>query len=136
MSDQFIATSDFQYDLPNERIAYYPLNKRDESKLLIYKNQQLETSNFKSIAEYLPNDTLLIFNETKVIPARLIFSTQTGAKIEVFCLEKVGEGIELNTEIWLCYVGRAAKWKDEILQLEKSNIVFAAKLIEKKENLF
>lgn len=136
MSNQFIATSDFQYELPNERIAYYPLEKRDESELLVFQNKQIETTQFKHIAEYLPSDTLLIFNETKVIPARLIFATQTGAKIEIFCLEKTNETIHKNTEKWLCYVGRAAKWKSEPLRLEKTNLFLEAKLIEKKEDAF
>lgn len=136
MSSQFLATSDFQYDLPHQRIAYYPLEKRDDAKLLVYQYEQIATSQFKYIADYLPTDTLLIFNETKVIPARLIFTTQTGAKIELFCLEKINESTPSNTEKWLCYVGRAAKWKSDSLQIEKVDLILEAKMISKKEDAF
>jgi S-adenosylmethionine:tRNA ribosyltransferase-isomerase len=136
MSSHFIATSDFLYDLPNERIAYYPLEKRDEAKLLVYQKNQIATSQFKYIADYLPCDTLLIFNETKVIPARLIFSTQTGAKIELFCLEKINESTSSNTEKWLCYIGRAAKWKSDTLQIENADLILEAKMIVKRDDAF
>ena len=77
----------YDYPLPEERIAKYPLAERDASKLLILRGDHLEESQFKHIGEYLPKKALLIFNETKVIRARLRFLKDTGAPIEIFCLE-------------------------------------------------
>ncbi|MBP5240646.1 MAG: S-adenosylmethionine:tRNA ribosyltransferase-isomerase, partial [Bacteroidales bacterium] len=82
-----IAIEDFNYPLPDERIAKFPIEKRDESKLLTCIGGEIDERVFKEIPDILPSDTLLIFNNTKVIHARLFFSKETGAVIEVFCLE-------------------------------------------------
>ena len=84
-----IRIEDYNYDLPDERIAKYPLSSRDLSKLLIYKDQKPEESTFKSISEVLPEGSMMVFNDTKVVPARLHFQGSTGAHIEIFCLEPV-----------------------------------------------
>ena len=81
-----IKISDFTYTLPDEKIAKYPLPQRDSSKLLIYKDSQLSSSNFSSLPDQLPGNSLLIFNNTRVIHARLHFMKATGANIEIFCL--------------------------------------------------
>ena len=78
---------DYDYPLPDERIAKFPLAKRDESKLLLYRSGKIEESQFKHIADFMPADTLLVYNNTRVIQARLLFQKETGARIEVFCLE-------------------------------------------------
>lgn len=112
-----IRISDFSYNLPEDRIAKYPLPNRDDSKILIFKNKQINESKFSNLAELLPKESLLIFNNTKVVPARLIFRKDSGAYIEVFCLEPyIPE--EYNTSFaaseacsWVCIVGNSKKWK-------------------------
>ena len=87
-----IKIQDFSYDLPSERIAKYPLERRDASKLLIYnngKNGDIQESFFFTLSSYIPNNSLMVFNNTKVVPARLFFKKETGALIEIFCLEPV-----------------------------------------------
>ena len=84
-----IRIEDYNYTLPDERIAKYPLPQRDSSKLLIYKNENVSESSFSLISEQLPENSLMIFNDTKVVPARLHFQRSTGAHIEIFCLEPV-----------------------------------------------
>ena len=89
---QDIRIEDFTYPLPEERIARYPLPQRDDSKLLVFTEttkRRPETAKFKDIADYLPKKSLVVFNETKVVPARLFFRKKTGALIEIFCLEPV-----------------------------------------------
>ena len=112
-----IRISDFSYNLPEDRIAKYPLPNRDDSKILIFKNKQINESKFSNLVELLPKESLIIFNNTKVVPARLIFRKDSGAYIEVFCLEPyIPE--EYNTSFaaseacsWLCIVGNSKKWK-------------------------
>ena len=84
-----IRIEDYNYTLPDERIAKYPLPQRDSSKLLIYKNENVSESSFSLISSQLPENSLMIFNDTKVVPARLHFQRSTGAHIEIFCLEPV-----------------------------------------------
>lgn len=82
-----IRISEFNYPLPDERIAKFPLSVRDQSKLLLYRHGEVSEDRFTSLPEYLPSGSLMIFNNTKVIQARLHFRKETGALIEVFCLE-------------------------------------------------
>ena len=103
----------------------HPAADRDASKLLVYKNGEIEASTFLQIDEFLPKETLLVFNNTKVINARIKFTKTTGALIEIFCLEPFGNIAEYTTVMnaktsvqWKCLVGGAAKWKDEILEKE------------------
>ena len=81
-----IYIDDFDYDLPDERIAKYPLQQRDSSKLLLWRNDELSESRFSEIASFLPENSLLVCNNTRVIQARIVFHKTTGARIEVFCL--------------------------------------------------
>ncbi|ASB50536.1 S-adenosylmethionine:tRNA ribosyltransferase-isomerase [Alkalitalea saponilacus] len=116
-----INISDFNYHLPDERIAKYPLTNRDESNLLVYKNQSVNHTNFKNLPEYLPQNTLLVFNNTRVIRARIHFFKSTGAKIEIFCLEPhnpsdAAMAFQQTQEVeWICLVGNLKKWKGETL---------------------
>jgi len=117
-----IFIKDFTYELPQERIAKYPLPLRDESKLLVYKNGKIEEDNYYNLDTYIPSDSLLIFNNTKVVEARLIFQKTTGTVIELFCLEPADEYPDITTAmmqkekvLWKCLVGGAKKWKDESL---------------------
>jgi S-adenosylmethionine:tRNA ribosyltransferase-isomerase len=114
-----ISINDFTYLLPDERIARYPLEKRDESKLLVYQNQQIADLKFNEISSVLDENALLISNETKVIAARLLFQTSSGANIEVFCLEpyspaEINQSLQSNTSVqWMCMIGNSKKWKPE-----------------------
>lgn len=118
---QQIRIEDYDYPLPDERIAKFPLAKRDESKLLLYKDGQVSESVFKHIADYLTEGSLLVYNNTRVIQARLLFQKATGARIEVFCLEPAEPHdyalIFQQTErcSWICLVGNLKKWKEGIL---------------------
>ena len=118
-----IKIEDYNYNLPNKRIAKYPLPIRDESKLLRYNNGIIDEFIFKNLPELLPQNSMIIFNDTKVVPARLHFQRSTGAHIEIFCLEPV-EPHEYNTVfastdfcVWKCVIGNAKRWKSDILEL-------------------
>ena len=117
-----ISISDYAYDLPDEKIAKYPLDERDQSKLLVWKNGLIQDSQFGNLPEFLPLKSLLIFNNTKVIRARLHFQKKTGAKIELFCLDPVDPAdyqIAFQTTqscIWKCMIGNQKKWKGETLR--------------------
>ena len=84
---QQIRIEEYNYPLPDERIAKFPLPQRDDSKLLLYNKGIISESRFRNLTEYLPENSFLVFNNTKVIQARLLFYKETGARIEVFCLE-------------------------------------------------
>ena len=119
-----IHIAEYNYPLPDERIARFPLEKRDESKLLLYRNGEISESQFKHLTDFLPPNALIVFNNTRVIQARLLFHKSTRAKIEIFCLEPVSPHdyalIFQQTErcSWLCLVGNAKKWKEGVLQKE------------------
>lgn len=118
---QKIRIEDFNYSLPDERIAKFPLARRDESKLLLYRNGEIGESTFKRITDYLPEGALMVFNNTRVIQARLLFQKETGARIEIFCLEPVEPHdyalVFQQTErcSWTCLVGNLKKWKEGLL---------------------
>ena len=116
-----IRMEDYDYPLPDERIAKFPLAKRDESKLLLYHNGEVSESLFKRLPDFLPTDALMVFNNTRVIQARLLFQKETGARIEVFCLEPYQPHdyalVFQQTEscVWTCLVGNLKKWKEGLL---------------------
>ena len=118
-----IRIEDYNYPLPDERIAKYPLKERDGSKLLIYKDGVPQESAFKNISEYIPEDSLMVFNDTKVVPARLHFQRESGAHIEIFCLEPVfpEEYVTMFAVTdrcrWKCIVGNVKRWKNDTLNL-------------------
>ncbi|MBV1678628.1 S-adenosylmethionine:tRNA ribosyltransferase-isomerase [Bacteroides stercoris] len=119
-----IRISEFNYPLPDERIAKFPLPVRDQSKLLLYRHGEVTEDIFTSLPDYLPANSLMIFNNTKVIQARLHFHKETGALIEVFCLEPVQPNdYALNFQqtehaAWLCMIGNLKKWKEGALKRE------------------
>jgi S-adenosylmethionine:tRNA ribosyltransferase-isomerase len=118
VNDQ-ILISDYTYTLPEVKIAVYPLDKRDESKLLVYNNEVCKEDVFKNITTHLPSNTLMVMNDSKVIPARIIYQKPTGAVIELFCLEPYNTTIELAMQatdnvMWKCFIGGFSKWKHEI----------------------
>ena len=118
-----IHIEDYNYPLPDERIAKYPLSQRDASKLLCYKDQVITENRFSDISDILPSDHLMVFNDTKVVPARLHFQRPTGAHIEIFCLEPIQpeEYVSMFAVTdccrWKCIVGNVKRWKDDILNL-------------------
>jgi S-adenosylmethionine:tRNA ribosyltransferase-isomerase len=131
----------FHYDLPSERIAMTPLSNRDASKLLVRKNSILEHSHYHHLPEFLPTNSLLVFNNTRVIAARLKFKKLTGGEIEIFLLEPADGNYaclnDLEQSSWKCLVGGAKKWKnDELLQacsdLHNNNL--QAQLLTKKDD--
>ena len=137
---QQISISDYSYDLPDARIALRPLDKRDDSKLLIYKNGEITEGKFSNIVDHLPENLLLVFNNSKVINARLRFEKSTGSKIEIFCLEPTGNINEYSTVMnqrgiskWKCFIGGVSKWKEEFLTKElkdgNQSITLKAKIL-------
>lgn len=118
-----IRIEDYNYPLPDERIAKYPLAERDSSKLLRYIDGKIDEFVFRQIPELLPSGAVMVFNDTKVVPARLHFVRPTGARIEIFCLQPV-KPEEYNISFaatsscsWKCVIGNAKKWKGDILDL-------------------
>jgi S-adenosylmethionine:tRNA ribosyltransferase-isomerase len=139
-SPKNISINDFDYDLPNERIALFPLENRDQSKLLIFNDEQIKEDRFENILTHIPKESLLVFNNSKVINARIVFEKSTGSKIEIFCLEPAGETheyasvmAEKGSSIWKCFIGGVAKWKTEFLEkvvfINDQEIVFRAKIM-------
>lgn len=116
-----IHISDYDYELPPERIAKYPVAVRDQSKLLLYNHGELSSHVFTSLPDFLPSGSLMVFNNTKVIQARLHFRKETGALIEIFCLEPhQPNDYQLIFEQrhscqWLCMIGNRKKWKEGVL---------------------
>lgn len=120
-----LSISDFDYELPASQIAHHPLENRDASRLLIYQAGQITDEHFVHIDQYLPKNGLMIFNESKVIPARIFFTKENGTRIEIFCLEPLhtsGDyGLVMNQTRqarWKCMIGGASKWKNEVLAKE------------------
>lgn len=119
-----IKISDYNYPLPDERIAKFPLPVRDQSKLLVYRHSEVSETRFTSLPDYLEAGELMIFNNTKVIQARLHFRKETGALIEIFCLEPIQPNdYVLNFQqtshaAWLCMIGNLKKWKEGSLHKE------------------
>lgn len=137
--------SEFDYPLPDERIAKYPLQKRDASRLLLYKNGKISETVFSDIVNFLPGNALLVYNNTRVIQARLLFEKETGAKIEVFCLEPIKPADyaqslgATSTCVWKCMVGNLKKWKKSTVLKKKliigtENCTFSAELLETETN--
>ena len=134
---------DYTYDLPHDRIAIYPLPNRDESKLLVYRQGQIGHESFRSLPDYLPANTLLCFNNTKVIPARLHFRKDTGAGIEIFLLTPepphalLTDAMQAHGTVrWKCTIGNLKKWNDGLV-LEKPlpGITLHATLLDRTEGI-
>ena len=117
-----ISIEAYDYPLPDDRIAKYPLAERDASKLLVLKDNEIQESQFRHVGDFLPQDTLLVFNETKVIRARLQFRKATGSRIEIFCLEPEKDyqvAFSATSPVrWKCLIGNAKRWKEGKLAME------------------
>ncbi len=131
-----ISIKDFSYDLPDARIAKYPVDPRDHSQLLLYRDGEISRSQFRNLPQYLPENSLLVYNNTKVIRARMFFRKETGAQIEIFCLEPLmpadyAQNFQAQGSCeWLCLVGNLKKWKGgklhRQLSLNGQDVVFSA----------
>jgi len=136
-----ISIANFTYHLPNDKIALHPLQNRDESKLLIYKDGVIKEDVYKNIHQHLPKKSLLIFNDTKVIKARLLYTKPTGGSIEIFLLEPFNADYtstltSTKTCKWKCLIGGASKWKQNNLQWTISNGLVELMLIEKLDDAY
>ena len=137
---------EYDYPLPNQKIAEFPLSERDESRLLVYNNGNISDHLFKELDQLLPQNSLLILNDTKVIQARLFFQKSTGGIIELFLLEPHNEPIEnsllrKNKGVWNCLIGGASKWKvgqilSKEINIQGTAITLAAKYVSKEDDHF
>ncbi|HEV8084181.1 MAG TPA: S-adenosylmethionine:tRNA ribosyltransferase-isomerase [Chitinophagaceae bacterium] len=144
---KYLSIEDYNYVLPDEKIASYPLEKRDESKLLIFHNNEISENRYKNISEYLPEKSLLVFNDTKVIKARILFQKLSGGVIEIFCLEPY-EDVKDYAVIfqkkkkikWKCMIGGASKWKEKFLVktvvIDGEEIQLKASVVEKLKDAY
>lgn len=148
MHPRNLSIADFTYHLPNESIAKHPLEERDNSKLLVYKSGSIINSTYKNVSEFLPEGSLLIFNNTKVVEARLLFQKPTGGVIEIFCLEPEDQYKDIASAMlqkgpvrWKCFVGGASKWKhgmklQKIVNEDRGKIVLEASIAGRLSDCF
>ena len=144
---QNISIKDYTYTLPEQQIATYALKDRDHSRLLIWYKGEISDEHFYQLPDHLPSESMLVFNNTRVIRARLFFYKHTGAKIEIFCLEPL-DPVEYTQSFaqtssckWKCIIGNLKKWKDEILvqtlEIKGKQVLFKAeKSIESDSNAY
>ena len=138
MNREELHSDHFNYNLPEERIAKHPLANRNASKLLTYVNGRIGEDVFSNLKLHLPKDAVLVFNDTKVLAARLYFQRKTGAKIEIFCLEPFKLTVEqaLTSKSaceWQCMVGNLKRFKDgEILELSIAGTILKASIVERR----
>jgi len=148
MHPKDLSISGFTYDLPAEKIAKYPLEERDDSKLLVFEKGEITQSVYQNLDEFLPADTLLIFNNTKVVEARLLFEKPTGGVIEVFCLEPDSQYTDIGLAMmkkekvrWKCLIGGASKWKHgtalkKTLRTNEGEIFLEATIVKRLPDCF
>ena len=148
MHPKNLSIADFTYSLPENKIAGYPLAERDASKLLVYKEGNITEDIYKNIASHIPGNSLLIFNDTKVVEARLLFQKPTGGVIEIFCLEPheqygdiTSAMLQQGKVLWQCLVGGASKWKHgqilkKIVYAYNKEIILQAVYTEKRTDSF
>ncbi len=142
-----LTISDYTYTLPDDKIAKNPLPQRDDSKILVYRNGEITESVYRHLANYLPSNSLLVFNNTKVVEARILFNKSTGGEIEIFCLEPDDKYADITTAmlqkgkvLWKCLVGGAKKWK-EIALTKKivdsgKDITLSVQKVERRNDYF
>jgi len=146
MDPRKLRIENYTYQLADDRIAKYPLEDRDASRLLVYNNGHVEEDIYRNISTHIPDGTLLVFNQTKVVNARLLFKKATGGIIEVFCLEPASQYADVHSAMlqqgkvqWQCMIGGASKWKHgAVLQLEHSgpDFVLFAHIVDKAEGVY
>ena len=138
-----IQIESYNYDLPDNRIAKFPKSLRDSSKLLFWKNGDISEDTFSNIDEYLPSNTMLYFNKTRVVQARLLFKKITGASIEIFCLEPLSPTTEIQLAFeqrgwaeWRCFVGNARRWKSGEILCKTDTLKISAQCVGREDNAF
>lgn len=137
MSLPNVFTNDFDYDLPDQRIAKYPLKERGQSKLLVLKGSEIQHEQFSALQALLPQPACLVLNDTKVVFSRLVFRKETGARIEIFCLEPYEQELSTamqakNKAVWKCMVGNLKRFKDDdILSLDLVLTTLKARLVQR-----
>jgi S-adenosylmethionine:tRNA ribosyltransferase-isomerase len=147
MHPKNLSINHFDYDLPEEKIALYPLDNRSQSRLLIYKEGNISEDIYQHIADHLPKNSFLVFNDTRVIKARILFKKSTGSVIEIFCLEpheKINDYAIIlqqeNTTQWKCMIGGAGKWKEKYLMksfdIHGETVQLTAELVEKLSDAY
>ncbi len=148
MNPKNISIFDFTYQLPEEKIAKYPLAERDASKLLIYKEGKIAEDIYKNISSHIPENSLLIFNNTKVVEARIIFQKSTGGLIEIFCLEPdeqygdISSALQQQNKVcWKSLIGGASKWKhgqilEKKINYDNHEIIIYASFLKKQDDYF
>jgi S-adenosylmethionine:tRNA ribosyltransferase-isomerase len=148
MHPRNLSIEDFTYLLPEDRIAKYPLPRRDASKLLIYEHGRITEDVYRNLDQHLPANSLVIFNDTKVIEARILFQKSTGGVVEIFCLEPHEQYADITTGmmqkskvLWQCMIGGASKWKhgqvlEKKIRTQNKEIFLFAKYVEKKPDSF
>jgi S-adenosylmethionine:tRNA ribosyltransferase-isomerase len=146
MHPKDLRIEDYTYTLPEERIAMYPMEPRDASRLLVYKDGIISEDTYKHIADHLPTGTLMVFNQTKVVHARLQFQKPTGGAIEIFCLEPHSSLKDMHTAMiqkgqvwWNCLVGSAKKWKDGTplhLNCTEGGFTLSATMVNKHDGYY
>ena len=148
MHPEDISIKNYTYLLPEEKIARYPLAERESSKLLLYEEGNITEDIYRNIDKHIPPNSLLLFNDTKVVEARLLFQKETGAVIEIFCLEPDDRYPDITTAMlqkgnvtWKCLIGGASKWKHgQVLRMEiadkENKIILKATYLEKRSDHF
>jgi S-adenosylmethionine:tRNA ribosyltransferase-isomerase len=143
-----ISIAAFDYDLPENRIAFFPMEKRDSSRLLVWQHHSITEKAFGEIISCLPPDSLIIFNDTRVLEARIIFHKPTGGRIEIFCLEPGDIYPDITTALsrygavtWKCLIGNAASWTpglvlEKIITFRDTSLTLLAKLVKREPNHF
>ena len=148
MHPKNLLIADFTYSLPDKKIAKYPLAERDGGKLLVFKNGKITETVYRNIDDFLPDESLLIFNNTRVVEARLLFEKPTGGVIEIFCLEPGEQYPDITSAVqqkgkvlWKCLIGGAGKWKHgtvlkKIISGDEGEVVLQAAIIDRLPDCF
>lgn len=147
MHPRDLSIEDFTYELLTEKIALFPASPRDSSRLLVYRQGEVEEGIYRNIAQFLPQDAVLVFNDTRVIKSRILFKKSTGAAIEIFCLEPFQEFTDYDSLfqqtdsiLWKCMIGKAGKWKEKILHkkviIRNTEVILTASLVEKVSDAY
>jgi len=148
MHPKNLSISDFDYPLPEERIARFPLEERDASRLLVYRNGIITESSYRQLADVLPEGATLVFNDTRVLEARLLFTKESGGVIEIFTLDPSGHYTDMETALaqqgsveWNCLVGGASKWKPhykprKVIPNGNGQLTLEAEIVERLPDAF
>src|ERR1700693_5642521 len=139
-----LSLSEFGYDLSDEKIARYPLEQRDNSKLLVWRGGKIEDGIYSELPRFLPGPSLLVFNDSRVVEARILFKKPSGGQIEIFCLEphlsykNIAHALEQTGSVkWICLIGGASKWKHgQTLRKKIGETLLEARFIEKRKDDF